>query len=156
MATFKILCALECTAGTLRLLSVANTLLPMVGLIIQSMKEIVWNNPSCTDLENWNGTDRFHFNAIVTDQDLVEVTLPCNDIIMHITLSLLCVINNTYTQTYLPAFEACATEGNAVSFMCSLNAVNGVPSCANGLLQNSVAREKWGFSGFIVHLSSSK
>lgn len=45
MATLKILCALECTADTLRLLSVANTLLPMVGLIIQSMKEIVWNNP---------------------------------------------------------------------------------------------------------------
>ena len=25
------------------------------------------------DLENWNGTDRHHFNAIVPDQDLVEV-----------------------------------------------------------------------------------
>ena len=25
------------------------------------------------DLENWNGTDRHHFNAIVSDQDLVEV-----------------------------------------------------------------------------------
>lgn len=28
---------------------------------------------SLSDLENWNGTDRFHFNAIVTEQDLVEV-----------------------------------------------------------------------------------
>ena len=28
----------------------------------------------CVDLENWNGTDRHHFNAIVSDQDLVEVT----------------------------------------------------------------------------------
>ena len=26
------------------------------------------------DLENWNGTDRHHFNAIVPDQDLVEVS----------------------------------------------------------------------------------
>ena len=26
------------------------------------------------DLENWNGTDRFHFNAVVSDQDLVEVS----------------------------------------------------------------------------------
>ena len=26
-----------------------------------------------SDLENWNGTDRLHFNAIVPDQDLVEV-----------------------------------------------------------------------------------
>ena len=25
------------------------------------------------DLENWNGTDRHHFNAVVSDQDLVEV-----------------------------------------------------------------------------------
>lgn len=25
------------------------------------------------DLENWNGTDRHYFNAIVPDQDLVEV-----------------------------------------------------------------------------------
>ena len=27
------------------------------------------------DLENWNGTDRFHFNAIVSDQDFAEVYL---------------------------------------------------------------------------------
>ena len=27
------------------------------------------------DLENWNGTDRFHFNAIVSDQDLIEVRI---------------------------------------------------------------------------------
>jgi hypothetical protein len=27
------------------------------------------------DLENWNGTDRHHFNAIVPDQDLVEVAI---------------------------------------------------------------------------------
>jgi beta-D-xylosidase 4 len=28
---------------------------------------------SAYDLENWNGTDRFHFNAIVSDQDFAEV-----------------------------------------------------------------------------------
>ena len=26
-----------------------------------------------TDLENWNGTDRHHFNAIVSDQDLIGI-----------------------------------------------------------------------------------
>ena len=31
-----------------------------------------------TDLENWNGTDRHHFNAIVSDQDLVEVIVGSN------------------------------------------------------------------------------
>ncbi|XP_065885416.1 uncharacterized protein [Dysidea avara] len=76
------------------------------------------------DLENWNGTDRHHFNAIVSDQDLVE--------------------------TYLPGFEACVREGNAGSIMCSYNAVNGVPSCANNFLQNTIVREQWGFEGYIV------
>ena len=31
--------------------------------------------------------------------------------------------------------------------MCSYNAVNGVPSCANDWLLNTVAREAWGFDG---------
>ena len=28
-----------------------------------------------TDLENYNGTDRHHFNAVTSDQDLVEVSV---------------------------------------------------------------------------------
>ena len=39
-------------------------------------------------------------------------------------------------------------EGNAGSIMCSYNAVNGVPSCANKLLQNTIVREQRGF--FII------
>ena len=31
------------------------------------------SNLVTVDLENWNGTDRHYFNAIVPDQDLVEV-----------------------------------------------------------------------------------
>ena len=53
-------------------------------------------------------------------------------------------------QTYLPAFEACVREGNGGSIMCSYNAVNGVPSCANSFLQNTIVREQWGFEGYIV------
>ncbi|XP_065885424.1 uncharacterized protein [Dysidea avara] len=34
--------------------------------------------------------------------------------------------------------------------MCSYNAVNGVPSCANSFLQNTIVREQWGFEGYIV------
>ena len=41
-------------------------------------------------------------------------------------------------------------EGSVASVMCSYNEVNGVPSCANDLLQNNVMREQWGFEGFIV------
>eukprot|EP00760_Papus_ankaliazontas_P008691 PhM_4_TR13913/c0_g1_i1/m.39854/K15920/XYL4; beta-D-xylosidase 4 len=76
-------------------------------------------------MELWGGTDRHHFNAVVTDQDM--------------------------TDTYLPAFEACAHKdgGAASSFMCSYNAVNGVPSCANKYLLTDLARTAWGFDGYI-------
>jgi beta-D-xylosidase 4 len=66
------------------------------------------------DLENWNGTDRHHFNAIVSDQDLVE--------------------------TYLPPFESCIRDARAASIMCSYNAINGIPACANKFLLQTIAR----------------
>ena len=66
------------------------------------------------DLENWNGTNRHHFNALVSDQDLVE--------------------------TFLPPFETCIRDGRVASIMCSLNAINGVPACANKLLLDTIAR----------------
>ena len=34
--------------------------------------------------------------------------------------------------------------------MCSYNAVNGIPSCANTELLTDYAREKWGFEGYIT------
>eukprot|EP00163_Fabomonas_tropica_P007219 TRINITY_DN16905_c0_g1_i1.p1 TRINITY_DN16905_c0_g1~~TRINITY_DN16905_c0_g1_i1.p1 ORF type:complete len:740 (-),score=162.35 TRINITY_DN16905_c0_g1_i1:31-1968(-) len=76
------------------------------------------------DLENWNGVDRHHFNAKVSDYDLYN--------------------------TYLPAFEACVVKGGAGSIMCSYNEVNGVPSCANDFLNNQVARGEWNFDGYVV------
>jgi beta-D-xylosidase 4 len=66
------------------------------------------------DLENWNGTDRHHFNAIVSDQDLVE--------------------------TYLPPFESCIRDARAASIMCSYNAINGIPACAHKFLLQTIAR----------------
>ncbi|XP_065884016.1 uncharacterized protein [Dysidea avara] len=76
------------------------------------------------DLENWNKSDRHSFNAIFSPQDLVE--------------------------TYLPGLEACVRDGNVASIMCSYNAVNGIPSCGNSFLRNTIAREQWGFEGYIV------
>lgn len=52
--------------------------------------------------------DRYHFDAIVDERDLAD--------------------------TYLPAFQACVEVGRVSSIMCSYNAVNGVPSCANSYL----------------------
>jgi beta-glucosidase-like glycosyl hydrolase len=66
------------------------------------------------DLEKWNGTDRFHFNAIVSDQDIVE--------------------------THLPAFEKCIRDARGASIMCSFNAINSVPACANKFFLQTIAR----------------
>ncbi|KDO23678.1 hypothetical protein SPRG_11126 [Saprolegnia parasitica CBS 223.65] len=52
--------------------------------------------------------------------------------------------------TYLPAFEACVRDGGASSVMCSYNAVNGVPSCADKRLLTELLRETWGFDGYVV------
>ena len=53
-------------------------------------------------------------------------------------------------ETYLPAFQACVREGQAASVMCSYNAVNGVPACANADLLQTTLRDQWGFQGFVV------
>ncbi|CAF3918743.1 unnamed protein product [Rotaria sp. Silwood1] len=65
------------------------------------------------DLEDWNGTDRFHFDARVSNQDLIE--------------------------TYLPPFETCIRDAKVASIMCSYNAVNGIPSCANQFILETIA-----------------
>ena len=74
------------------------------------------------DMENSDGTDRYHFNAEVTMQDLVEY--------------------------YLPTFETCVRDAKVGSLMCSYNAVNGVPSCANSFLLQTIAREHWGMDRY--------
>jgi beta-D-xylosidase 4 len=66
------------------------------------------------DLEKWNGTDRFHFNAIISDQDIVE--------------------------TQLPPFESCIRDARVASIMCSFNEINGVPACANQFFLQTIAR----------------
>jgi beta-D-xylosidase 4 len=66
------------------------------------------------DLELWNGTDRWHFDAQVSDQDLVE--------------------------TYLPPFESCIRDAKVASIMASLNAVNGIPACAHKFFLQTIAR----------------
>ena len=74
------------------------------------------------DMENSDGTDRHHFSAQVSLQDLVEY--------------------------YLPSFESCIRDAQVGSIMCSYNAVNGVPSCANSFLLQTIAREHWGMDRY--------
>jgi beta-D-xylosidase 4 len=76
-------------------------------------------------VERYNASiDRHSFNAIVSPRDLED--------------------------TYLPAFAACVSRGNASALMCSYNAVNGVPSCADKALLTATVRQKWGLSGYIT------
>ncbi|NII09535.1 glycoside hydrolase family 3 protein [Oleiagrimonas sp. C23AA] len=51
--------------------------------------------------------------------------------------------------TYYPAFRAAIVDAHADSMMCSYNAIDGVPSCANRKLAQ-VVRGDWGFKGFIT------
>ncbi|KAK8061341.1 hypothetical protein PG994_007707 [Apiospora phragmitis] len=72
------------------------------------------------DIENWQGNQRYGFNAVITRQDLQDY--------------------------YLVPFRACARDADAQSFMCSYNAVNGVPTCADPWLLQDVLRDQYGFS----------
>ncbi|KAM2563559.1 hypothetical protein TB2_011946 [Malus domestica] len=76
------------------------------------------------DLDNWNGVDRFHFNARVSKQDLED--------------------------TYDVPFRACVVDGNVASVMCSYNQVNGKPTCADPNLLKGTIRGQWRLNGYIV------
>ncbi|GMF23761.1 unnamed protein product [Phytophthora lilii] len=52
--------------------------------------------------------------------------------------------------TYFPAFENCVKRGHVSSIMCSYNAVNGIPSCADKGLLTGVVRDQWKFDGYIT------
>ena len=54
-----------------------------------------------------------------------------------------------WIETFQPAFKACAAAG-VMSYMCSYNAINGVPACANRELLTELLRDKWKFDGFVV------
>ncbi|KAL3592334.1 hypothetical protein D5086_010974 [Populus alba] len=76
------------------------------------------------DLENWNGTSRYVFDAYVTAQDLAD--------------------------TYQPPFKSCVEEGRASGIMCAYNRVNGIPNCADSNFLSQTARAQWGFDGYIA------
>ncbi|KAM1181045.1 hypothetical protein ACFX1Q_020925 [Malus domestica] len=76
------------------------------------------------DIDNWKGVDRYHFNAVVTKQDMDD--------------------------TFQPPFKSCVIDGNVASVMCSYNQVNGIPTCADPDLLAGVIRGEWKLNGYIV------
>ncbi|KAM7478943.1 hypothetical protein LguiA_027156 [Lonicera macranthoides] len=75
------------------------------------------------DVDNWKGIDRYHFNAVVTKQDMDD--------------------------TFQPPFKSCVIDGNVASVMCSYNQVNGKPTCGDPDLLAGVIRGEWNLNGYI-------
>jgi beta-glucosidase len=49
---------------------------------------------------------------------------------------------------YLPPFKA-AVDAGAGTAMCSFNAIDGVPGCANHETETDILKAEWGFGGFV-------
>src|SRR5262245_20791224 len=49
---------------------------------------------------------------------------------------------------YLPPYKA-AIDAGAATAMCSFNAINGVPGCANQETETNLLKKQWNFDGFI-------
>ncbi|KAI1870696.1 uncharacterized protein JN550_004842 [Neoarthrinium moseri] len=71
------------------------------------------------DIENWKGNRRYGFDAVISRTDLQDY--------------------------YLAPFRACVRDAKAQSVMCSYNAVNSVPTCADPWLLQRVLRDQWDF-----------
>jgi beta-glucosidase len=55
---------------------------------------------------------------------------------------------STLHNLYLPPFKA-AIDAGADTAMCSFNAIDGVPGCANHETETDVLKRAWGFDGFV-------
>lgn len=80
------------------------------------------------DMESWGGTDRHHFDAKINMQDLAEY--------------------------YMPPFQQCARDSKVGSFMCSYNAVNGVPTCADTYVLQTILRDHWNWTDSNNYITS--
>lgn len=80
------------------------------------------------DLERWKGVVRYRFDAVVSSQDLSEY--------------------------YLPPFQQCARDSKVGSIMCSYNALNGTPACANEYLMTDILRGHWNWNDSSNYITS--
>jgi beta-D-xylosidase 4 len=80
------------------------------------------------DIENWNLESRLGNDLSISEQDLAGY--------------------------YMPQFQAAIKDAKAQSLMCSYNAVNGVPSCANSFFLQTILRDQWGFDEYAGYVST--
>ena len=76
------------------------------------------------DMEDSDGAIRSSFSATISPRDLAEY--------------------------FWPPFKAAAQRARPRFMMASYNAVNSIPSCANGEFMNTVLRGAWGFAGATI------
>ncbi|KAI1812563.1 beta-xylosidase [Poronia punctata] len=72
------------------------------------------------DMEAWGGVTRHSFDAKISTQELAEY--------------------------YLQPFQQCARDSKVGSIMCSYNSLNGVPTCANSYLMETILRQHWNWT----------
>ncbi|KAK3679640.1 hypothetical protein LTR78_000015 [Recurvomyces mirabilis] len=72
--------------------------------------------------------NRFGYNAFIDTQDLAEY--------------------------YLPPFQQCARDSRVGSMMCSYNAINGIPACANKYIMQDIARDHWNWTDRQQYITS--
>lgn len=60
------------------------------------------------------------------------------------------VDERTLREIYLPAFEASVKEAKVGALMDAYNLVNGTYMTQNGLLNDTIAKREWGFSGIMM------
>lgn len=80
------------------------------------------------DEESWHGTLRYEFDAQVTTQDLSEY--------------------------YMQPFQTCARDAKVASIMCSYNALNGIPTCADQYILQDVLRDHWNWTAAENYVTS--
>ena len=56
----------------------------------------------------------------------------------------------SFWEYYTRGFEASVRDGHVFTVMCSLNAMNGIPTSANRFLLTDLLRKRWGFRGYVV------
>ena len=113
--------------------------------------------------------ERYEYDAQVSMQDLVDSYMAPFQV-MRLTPRTIPprkqspspYLTRSITMVCLPALvvmnalaarahrQACVERGRVSGLMCSYNAVNGVPSCANDWLLDDVARRQWGFDGCVL------
>jgi beta-glucosidase len=97
-------------------------------------------------VEGVQGNDPFYLKADATPKHFVAHSGPEEGRDSFNTK----VSAHDLADTYLPAFHQLTTAAHAAALMCSYNAVNGTPSCADGELLQTRVRDSWGFKGYVV------